>query len=216
VATFPIRVFGDPVLRQRAQEVEEIDSKIARLSEEMVETMYAAPGVGLAAPQVGIERRVFVYDIGEGAKTVINPRIAESRGEWEYEEGCLSVPDLHWPITRPKEVHLVGYDLDGNEISIDADELLARVFQHEIDHLDGILLLARLEKDQRKQAMRILRDRALPDVAASGGLAGAAGSGDTGSGVAGSGVAGSGVAGTSGAAGSGDTGSGVAGRALGL
>jgi peptide deformylase len=167
VATFPIRVFGDPVLRQRAVEIEEIDAKIVRLSEEMVETMYAAPGVGLAAPQVGIERRIFVYDIGDGAQTVINPKILESSGEWEYEEGCLSVPDLHWTIVRPNQVHLVGYDLQGNELSIEADEYLARVFQHELDHLDGILLLERLEKDQRKQAMRVLRGRALAGMAGS-------------------------------------------------
>jgi peptide deformylase len=109
---------------------------------------------------VGIERRIFVYDVGEGPMTVINPEIVESRGEWEYEEGCLSVPDLHWLIVRPKEVHLVGHDLQGNEISIEGDELLGRVFQHELDHLDGILLLERLEKDQRKQAMRVLRARA--------------------------------------------------------
>jgi peptide deformylase len=141
-------------------EIEEIDGKIVRLSEEMLETMYAAPGVGLAAPQVGIERRIFVYDVGEGPMTVINPEIVESRGEWEYEEGCLSVPDLHWLIVRPKEVHLVGHDLQGNELSIEADELLGRVFQHELDHLDGILLLERLERDQRKQAMRVLRARA--------------------------------------------------------
>ena len=160
MAIFPIRVFGDPVLRQRAAEIEEIDARIARLAEEMVETMYAAPGVGLAAPQVGIERRIFVYDVGEGPVTVINPAIVESRGEWEYEEGCLSVPELHWPIVRPKEVHLVGRDLKGNEISIEGDELLGRVLQHELDHLDGILLLERLEKEQRKQAMRVLRARA--------------------------------------------------------
>jgi peptide deformylase len=165
MATFPIRVFGDPVLRQRAVEVDEIDGKIVRLSEEMIETMREAPGVGLAAPQVGIERRIFVYDVGDGARTVINPEIVESSGEWEYEEGCLSVPDLHWPIVRPKEVHLVGLDLDGNEISVEADELLARVLQHELDHLNGILLLERLDKDQRKQAMRVLRARALPDTA---------------------------------------------------
>jgi peptide deformylase len=161
-------VFGDPVLRQRAADVEEIDAKIVRLSEEMVETMYAAPGVGLAAPQVGIERRIFVYDVGEGPVTVVNPRIVESRGEWEYEEGCLSVPDLHWPIVRPKEVHLMGLDLEGNELSIEGDELLGRVLQHEVDHLDGILLLERLDKDQRKQAMRVLRARAFAEPAEAG------------------------------------------------
>lgn len=164
MATFPIRVFGDPVLRQRAAEVGEIDARVVRLSEEMVETMHAAPGVGLAAPQVGVERRIFVYDVGEGPRTVINPEILESSGEWEYEEGCLSVPELHWPIIRPKQVHLIGRDLDGNELSIEADELLARVFQHELDHLNGILLLERLEPAQRKEAMRVLRARALPDT----------------------------------------------------
>lgn len=166
MAIFPIRVFGDPVLRQRAAEIKEIDGRIVRLSEEMIETMRDAPGVGLAAPQVGIERRIFVYDVGEGAQTVINPEIIESSGEWEWEEGCLSVPDLHWPIIRPKQVHLVGLDLEGNEVSIEADELLA-VFQHELDHLNGILLLEHLDKDQRKQAMRVLRARALPDTAGS-------------------------------------------------
>ena len=165
---FPIRVFGDPVLRQRAAEVKQIDAKVARLSSEMIETMYAAPGVGLAAPQVGIERRLFVYDVGEGPVTVINPEIVESSGEWEYEEGCLSVPDLHWPIIRPKQVHLVGLDLQGKELSIEGDELLGRVLQHEVDHLDGILLLERLDKDQRKQAMRVLRARALSESAGAG------------------------------------------------
>ena len=160
MAIFPIRVFGDPVLRQRAAEIEDIDAKLVRLSEEMIETMYAAPGVGLAAPQVGIERRIFVYDVGEGPVTVINPAILESSGEWEYEEGCLSVPDLHWTIVRPKQVHRVRRDLHGNEISIEGDELLGRVLQHELDHLDGVLLLERLDKDQHKQAMRVLRARA--------------------------------------------------------
>ena len=167
MAIFPIRVFGDPVLRQRAARIEEIDGKIVRLSEEMIETMRDASGVGLAAPQVGIERRIFVYDVGDGAQAVINPEIVESSGEWDYEEGCLSVPDLHWTIIRPMDVHLVGLDLEGNEISVEADELLARVFQHELDHLNGILLLEHLDKDQRKQAMRILRARAMPDVAGS-------------------------------------------------
>jgi len=178
MATFPIRVFGDPVLRQRAAEIDEIDARTVRLAEEMIETMYAAPGVGLAAPQVGVERRMFVYDVGEGPQTVINPEIVEVRGEWEYVEGCLSVPELHWPIVRPKEVHLVGQDLQGDDVSIEADELLARVFQHELDHLDGILLLDRLEKQQRKEAMRVLNARALAeaDVDQMRGHAGIAGS----------------------------------------
>ena len=163
MATYPIRTFGDPVLRQRASEVEEIDGRLARLVDDMVETMYEAPGVGLAAPQVGVERRLFVYDVGEGdgPQTIVNPTITESRGEWAFEEGCLSVPGLHWVIVRPKEIHLTGYDLDGNELSIEADEYLARVLQHELDHLDGVLLFERLDEETRKQAMRTLRARAL-------------------------------------------------------
>lgn len=161
MTTFRIRTFGDPVLRQRANEVEELDGSIERLVGSMVETMYEAPGVGLAANQIGIQKRIFVYDIGDGPKTVINPTIRESSGEWTYEEGCLSVPGLHWPIVRPNEVHLTGIDLDGNAISIEADELLGRVFQHEVDHLDGVLLLEHLDEDQRRQAKRTLRERAL-------------------------------------------------------
>jgi peptide deformylase len=161
VSTYEIRTFGDPVLRQRAREIENVDGKLVRLAEGMIETMYEAPGVGLAATQVGVERRMFVYDVGDGPVTVVNPTISESRGEWEFEEGCLSVPELHWNIVRPKEVHLQGFDLDGNEISIDADEYLARVFQHEMDHLDGILLVERLDAETRKQAMKTLRTRVL-------------------------------------------------------
>ncbi len=164
VSTYNIRVFGDPVLRQRAREVENVDGRLARLAQDMIETMRAAPGVGLAATQVGIERRLFVYDVGDGPQTIVNPVVSEARGEWDFEEGCLSVPGLHWNIVRPKEVHLTGFDIDGKEISIDADEYLARVFQHEIDHLDGVLLLERLEPAERKDAMKILRSRVLGDL----------------------------------------------------
>ena len=164
MAGYTIRLFGDPVLKQRAAEVANVDGSLVRLVEDMVETMYEAPGVGLAAPQVGVQKRLFVYDLndGHGARTIINPTISESRGEWEYEEGCLSVPGLYFPIVRPKEVHLTGYDLDGNEVSIEADEFEARVFQHELDHLDGKLLLEHLDSDQRKAAMKALRNRDLP------------------------------------------------------
>ncbi len=154
-----IRQYGDPVLKERTREVDEIDGSVASLVESMIETMYAAPGSGLAANQVGVQRRIFVYDIGDGAHTIINPRIVESDGEWVYDEGCLSVPGLSWEILRPNAVHLVGLDLDGNEVSIEAAELEGRVFQHELDHLDGILLVERLNEDQRKEALKILRNR---------------------------------------------------------
>ncbi len=158
MAPFDIRIVGDPVLKQRAHEIENVDDALVRLVDDMVVTMYEAPGVGLAAPQVGVQKRLFVYDIGEGPQTLVNPTIVEGDGEWVYDEGCLSVPGLSWEIVRPKQVHLAGWDLDGNEVSVEADEFLARVFQHEMDHLDGILLLERLDEDQAKEAKKAVRE----------------------------------------------------------
>ncbi|MDE3008417.1 MAG: peptide deformylase [Acidobacteriota bacterium] len=161
--TFPIRTFGDPVLNQVTTDVDNIDGKIAALAQSMIETMYEAPGVGLAANQVGIQKRLFVYDAGEGdgPKVIVNPRIVETSGEWVYEEGCLSVPGLSWEITRPNAVHLRGYDLDGHELDLEVDEFEGRIFQHEVDHLDGVLLIERLSDEQRREAKRLLRKRRL-------------------------------------------------------
>lgn len=159
MSIFPIRVFGDPVLRQPCAQITELDGSVRRLATDMLETMYAAPGVGLAANQVGVQQRIFVYDIGEGAHTVVNPSIVESSGQWEYDEGCLSVPGLYFTIARPKWVTLTGLDLDGNEFTTVGEDLLARVFLHETDHLDGKLLLDRLDPDTRKEAMRALREQ---------------------------------------------------------
>ena len=175
MAPYSIRIVGDPVLRQRAAEVADIDARLVRLAEDMIPTMYEAAGLGLAAPQIGVQKRLFVYDLRDdrGPQVLVNPTISEARGEWVYEEGCLSVPGLHWEIVRPKEVHLTGYDLDGGEVSIEADELLARLFQHELDHLEGRLLLDLLDDDQRKQAMRAMREWQLAQsesVPTSGGL----------------------------------------------
>ncbi len=162
-APYDIRLIGDPVLRQRASEVTDVDGKLARLADDMVTTMYDAPGIGLAAPQVGVQKRLFVYDLGDGdgPQTIINPEIREAAGEWGYEEGCLSIPGLTFELVRPRQVHLVGYDLHGNEISIEADELLARCFQHELDHLDGVLFIERLEPAERRAAMKIIREHKL-------------------------------------------------------
>jgi len=158
VAAYDIRIIGDPVLRRRAADVTDVDSTLVRIVEGMVETMYSADGIGLAAPQVGVQKRLFVWDMGDGPRTIVNPRIVESDGEWVYDEGCLSVPGLTWEIARPKEVHIVGRDLDGDEISVEADELEARLFQHELDHLDGTLLIERLDEVTRKAALRTLRE----------------------------------------------------------
>lgn len=164
VATHPVRLFGDPVLTQPAREVEEINGNLVALADTMYDTMYEAVGAGLAAPQIGVQRRVFTYDIGEGPHAIVNAEIVESSGEWTYNEGCLSVPGLHFEIVRPKVVTLRGVGLDGDELVIEADEMLARVFQHEVDHLNGVLLLDRLEPGERKQALRTLRDQDLAAV----------------------------------------------------
>jgi peptide deformylase len=161
VAPYSIRTFGDPVLKQKAAPITDIDGALARLAEDMFATLYDAHGAGLAAPQVGVQKRLFVYDIDDEPIVVVNPVIADSDGEWTYLEGCLSVPGLSWEITRPKQVLLTGLDLDGNELQIEADELEARVFQHELDHLDGVLLLDHLDAEQRKEAKRALREIAL-------------------------------------------------------
>ena len=160
-APYNIRVVGDPVLRAAAAEITDIDGKLVKLAHDMLDTMYEAPGLGLAAPQIGVGKRLFVYDLDPDLRAdphvLVNPRIVESEGEWSYEEGCLSIPGLSFEIVRPKLVHIVGLDLDGNEVSIEADELEARLFQHELDHLDGVLMTERMDPDTRKQALREIR-----------------------------------------------------------
>ncbi len=159
--SYSVRTYGDPVLKQVAREVDRIDGGLAKLVDDMVETMYDAEGAGLAAPQVGVQKRVFVYDVGDGPEVLINPEIVESEGEWYHDEGCLSIPGLRLGIIRPQRVHLRGFDLEGNERSLEGEDFLGRVFQHEVDHLDGVLMVERLDEDMRKQALRVLRDRAL-------------------------------------------------------
>ena len=155
---YEIRVFGDPVLKQRAAEVTDVDGRLARLVDDMFVTMYDAVGAGLAAPQVGVQQRFFVYDWDDDPGLIINPVIHESRGEAAIVEGCLSVPGLHWEIVRPAEIHVTGYDLDGNELDLDLDDYAARVFQHEIDHLDGVLLVEHLTDEQMAEARTALRE----------------------------------------------------------
>ena len=160
MSAYTVRVYGDPVLKQVAREVDKVDGSLVRLVEDMVETMYDSEGAGLAAPQVGVQKRLFVYDLQDetGPHVIVNPTLTEGSGEWAFDEGCLSVPGLSWEIIRPNEVHVTGFDLDGNEVSIEASEYEGRVFQHELDHLNGVLLIERLDDDQRKQAKRAVRE----------------------------------------------------------
>lgn len=160
MAIFPIRVFPDPVLRMAAKPVESFDAELERLVEDMMETMYAAPGVGLAAPQIGVSLRVVVFDVGDGPQHLINPVIEDTSGSWTYDEGCLSVPDHAWPITRPAFARARGYDARGTEVVYEGDELMGRVLQHEMDHVEGMMLLERLPRRARKQALKELRAEA--------------------------------------------------------
>ena len=134
-----IRQDNDPILRKKSKEVEKIDSRIHILLEDMVETMYNAEGVGLAAPQVGVLKRVIVIDVGEGLIKLINPEILEEHGEEREVEGCLSLPDKSGEVIRPSIVKVKGMNIKGEEIILEGTGLLARAFCHEIDHLNGIL-----------------------------------------------------------------------------
>ena len=150
---YEIRTYGDPVLKSQSLAIENIDDKLVRLTDAMLDIMYEAPGIGLAAPQIGVQKQLFVYDIGDGAEVLINPVVVESAGEWVYEEGCLSIPGLYVEMVRPKEILLKGLNIDGEEVSVEADELLARLFQHELDHLNGVLMFERMTPDQRTEAL---------------------------------------------------------------
>lgn len=151
--TREIRLFGDPVLKAPAAEITDVDGKLVRLVDEMFETMYEAPGIGLAAPQVGVQKQLFVYDNDGNPCAIINPTITESDGEWVFDEGCLSIPGLYVEMVRPKTVLVHGWDLDGNELSFEADELFSRLIQHELDHLHGVLMFDRMTPEQRKEAL---------------------------------------------------------------
>ena len=140
-----IRTEEDPVLRKISKPVKEVTPKIITLIDDMLDTMYEAMGVGLAAPQVGILKRIVVIDVGEGPIVLINPRIVETSGEQTGEEGCLSVPGKAGQVTRPDHVKVIAQNEDMEEIELEGEGLLARAFCHEIDHLDGHLYVDLVE-----------------------------------------------------------------------
>src|SRR5260221_2830817 len=160
--------YGNPVLHSPSEPVKTSDSSTARLVEDMVATMYAAPGIGLAAPQIGVPLRVIVIDLSVGEDkgqliTLVNPELVEKEGEQRHEEGCLSVPGYAGSPARPARVTVRGLDLDGKERIYDATELLARAFCHEIDHIDCLLFVDRLSPLKRDLMKRKLRKRARND-----------------------------------------------------
>jgi peptide deformylase len=162
MAILRIRTYPDPVLRVKCPEVTAFDDDLRKLAEDMIETMHAAPGVGLAAPQVGIEKRLAVVDTSvgkdpEALHVLINPRLVEDRGREVDTEGCLSIPGLSEKVSRPRQIVVEALGLDGEEIEIAAEEFEARAICHEIDHLDGVLFVDHLRGLRRDRARRHLR-----------------------------------------------------------
>jgi peptide deformylase len=139
LAVLPLKHVGDSVLRRKADKVDKVDKVLARLLEDMVETMYAANGVGLAAPQIGVSKRLFVADAGDGPIRLVNPRLVSHTGRALGTEGCLSIPGIYGQVERWKHVIVKGLDEFGDPVTYEASGLLAVVFQHEMDHLDGQL-----------------------------------------------------------------------------
>ncbi len=155
---YAIRTFGDPVLKSKAAEITDVDGKLVRLVDEMFETLDDSDlGIALAAPQIGVQKQVFVWDLDGERHVIFNPEIVESDGEWVYDEGCLSIPGLYVEMLRPKTVLMRGIDIDGEVVEREADELEARMYQHELDHLHGVLMFDRMQPDQRKAALKEYR-----------------------------------------------------------
>ena len=151
-----IRLLGDPVLRERCREVDEVNQEIRQLIDDLIDTMYEADGIGLAAPQIGVSQRVFVYDIREeehAPGVLVNPRIIETSGKVRESEGCLSIPDLSEIVERHVNIVAEGLDREGQPVRLEADGLLSRCLQHESDHLDGILFLDRISPLKRKMLL---------------------------------------------------------------
>ena len=167
-----IRVIGDPVLREHAHEVTEFDRSLRKLAKRMIRTMHDAPGVGLAAPQVGVLQRLLVYDVDDDPQVLVNPVLDEYSEEIEEsDEGCLSVPGVTMPVERAVSVRVRGFDASGEPVDFRAEGFEARVIQHETDHLDGVLIVDRTSRSARAAALRALREQ---DAA---GLVGATGGG---------------------------------------
>lgn len=165
MAVLPIRIFGDPVLRSRAHDVVDFDDALRKLAGDMLETMRAAQGAGLAANQVGVLKRMFTWEtyLEDGDEpasgVVVNPEIVEtSEEQQDGDEGCLSFPGLFYPTPRPLRARLKAFDVHGEELSLEGEGMLARIFLHEIDHLNGILFIDHLARHDRKEAMRRIRD----------------------------------------------------------
>lgn len=167
MAILTIRIIGDPVLRTPSAPVTTFDSDLARLVADMEETMLDVDGAGLAAPQVGIGLRVFTYSVEGAAGHVVNPVLEVGNEDQDGSEGCLSVPGLGYATPRRNWARVTGQDVTGAPVTVEGEGLLARALQHETDHLDGVLYINRLTGEDRKSAMRSIRDQRYQQVTAS-------------------------------------------------
>jgi peptide deformylase len=172
MAIQPIRLFGDPILRTKAEPVVDFDTELRRLVKDLSDTMMEAPGVGLAAPQIGVPLRVFTYFVDDELGHLVNPDLQLSDEVQDGPEGCLSFPGLEYDCRRAQRVVAKGFNEYGDRVVIEGDELLARCIQHETDHLDGVLFIDRLDRSARKAAMKAIREaewvgRTVPVVALS-------------------------------------------------
>ena len=167
MAVLKVRKYGDPVLRRRAAEISEVTPEIHRAIADMVETMYDEAGIGLAAPQVGISLRLMVvgHDERREPRALINPRIVDRGGQVTAEEGCLSIPGVFAQVTRAEWVDVEAKDVDGHPVKLHGRGLLARVLQHEIDHLDGVLFIDHLDPVARDRIKRRIKKEGLPEDA---------------------------------------------------
>ena len=159
MAVRPIRLLGDPVLRTKAEPVTTFDKELRRLVKDLTDTMLEAPGVGLAAPQLGVQLRVFTYDVDDVIGHLINPVLGPFSEEMmDGEEGCLSLPGLSFELKRPERVIAAGQNEYGDPVVIEGSGLMSRCIQHETDHLDGVLFIDRLDRETRKAAMKAIRE----------------------------------------------------------
>jgi peptide deformylase len=157
-----IRIYPDPILRKKALPVKNIDGQVKKIADRMAEAMYANKGIGLADPQIGILSQIIVVDLGEGLNILINPEVIGGEGESVLEEGCLSLPNIEVPVKRKDKVFIRAWDLDGKEMNLELIGFPSRVYQHEIDHLKGILIIHHISRLKRelliKKMVRGLKD----------------------------------------------------------
>ncbi len=158
MAVQPIRLFGDPILRKPAIEVVDFDKELRRLVQDLTDTMLAAPGAGLAAPQIGVGLRVFTWNVDGEVGHLVNPTLELSEEQQDGLEGCLSIPELTFECLRALSVVANGFDMHGEPVTIHGSDYLARAIQHETDHLDGVLFVDRLDEQTRKAAMKEIRE----------------------------------------------------------